>query len=178
MNSLEHQARAAGFTLVETVITISIVGIALLAISQALSFGLAHSSDGISQARTVNLAQAYFEEISAKRYSETTPAGGIPACSAATTACGPLGSDAGESRTTYDDIDDFDGLLDTPPRDALGNLRSGYESYSVSIAVRYLSPAEVSALGFDDPTDAKRISVQVTPPAQGPEEFVAVYGNF
>jgi len=167
-----------GFTLVEAVITIAIISVALLAISQALAFGLRHSSDGISHARTINLAQAYFEEISAKRYAETTPVGGVPACSPSTIACGSIGPEAGESRDTFDDVDDYDGLLDSPPRDALGNTRPAYESYSVAISVRYLSNTEVSATGADDVTDAKRVAVEVTAPGQEAQEFVAVYGNF
>lgn len=175
---MSRQSQQSGFTLVEAVITISIVSIALLAISQALSFGLQHSSDGMGQARTVNLAQAYFEEISAKRFAEATPPGGIPACSSVTTACGSIGSETGETRSTYDDIDDFDGLVDAPPRDAQGNPRPGYDSYSVAIAVRYVTASEVTDLGVDATTDAKRVSVQITPPARDTQEFVAIHGNF
>ena len=126
----------------------------------------------------MNLAESYFEEISAKRYAESTPSGGIPACSTATTPCGSIGSESGESRTSYDDIDDYDGLTESPPRDALGNLRPGYDSFSVSISVRYLSSAEVSDLGADDPTDAKRISLQISSPTGGVQDFVTIYGNF
>lgn len=168
----------SGFTLVETVIAISIVSIALLAISQSLAFGLQHSSDGISQARSLYLAQSYFEEIGAKRYSETTPLGGVPACSPATTACGGIGPEAGETRPDFDDIDDFDGLVDSPPRNAEDNPRAGYESYRVDISVRYLTASEVTSLGIDDTTDAKRVLVRVTPPARDPEDFVALHGNF
>lgn len=178
MNREVESPTANGFTLVETVITISIVSIALLAISQALSFGLQHSSDGISQARTVNLAQSYFEEISAKRYAEGTPVGGVPACSSTTTPCGAIGPESGESRTSYDDVDDYDGLLDQPPKDSQDTVRTGYESYQVAIDVRYLLSSEVSALGVDDTTDAKRVTVEVTPPGQGPQEFVTLFGNF
>lgn len=167
-----------GFTLVELVITISIMSIALLTISQSLAFGVQHSSDGISQSRTLHLAQAYLEEISAKRYSEATPSGGVPPCSPTTVACGSTGPEASELRTTFDDIDDYDGLIEQPPRDAQGNLRAGYESYRVAVTVRYLTAAEVTALGLDDTTDAKKVLVQVTPPAQTPQEFVSVYGNF
>ena len=159
-------------------VTIAIMSIALLAISQALAFGLQHSSDGISQARTLHLAEAYLEEISAKKFDHSTPPGGVPACSATTIACSSSGPETGESRTTYDDIDDFDGLIEQPPRDALGNIRAGYESYRVEIDVRFLSTAEFTAIGLDETTDAKRVSVQITPPAQDPQEFVALHGNF
>jgi len=178
VNLQTQQKPTKGFTLVEAVITIAIMSIALLAISQALAFGLKHSSDGISQARIVNLAQAYFEEISAKRFAEATPTGGVPACSGSTTPCGVIGPESGESRATYDDVDDFDGLLDSPPRDALGNVRAGYESYSVAIDVRYLLGAEVSATGADDTTDAKRVALEIQAPGQTPQKFVTVYGNF
>ena len=181
MNSIPTFAsheRDDGFTLVETVVAMSIVSIALLAINQSLAFGLQHSSDGISQARSLSLAQSYIEEISAKRYSESTPVGGVPACSSTTTPCGPLGPDSGEARPDFDDVDDFDGLVDAPPRDALNSIRSGYESYQAEISVRYLTAAEITLLGLDDTTDAKRLSIRITPPARDPEEFVALYGNF
>ena len=105
-----------GFPLVELVLTIVIISIAGVSIFAALSFNLRHQSDGLEYARTSALAQAYIEEIMAKKYDETTPTGGVPPCSPATTACTPSANfDEGETRLQFDDVDDYDGLDDLPP---------------------------------------------------------------
>lgn len=167
-----------GFTLVEAVLTMVILSIAALAMSQALGFAFVHSSDGLWQARTVALAEAYLEEAAARRYDEATPAGGVPACSPTTVACSTIGPDTGESRATYDDVDDYDGLSESPPQDAQGNVRTAFASYRVEMSVRYLTPGEVTALRLDATTDAKRISVTIVPPGRTSQTFTQLRGNF
>lgn len=167
-----------GFTLVEAVLTMVILSIAALAMSQALGFAFVHSSDGLWQARTVALAEAYLEEAAARRYDEAAPAGGVPPCSAATVSCSTIGPDAGETRGTFDDVDDYHGLSETPPLDAQGNVRTAFASYRVDMTVRYLTAAEVAALGVDDTTDAKHVSVTVVPPGRSPQTFSQLRANF
>ncbi len=167
-----------GFTLVEAVLSMVILSIAALSIGQTLGFAFVHSSDGLWQARTVALAEAYLEEVLARRYDEAAPPGGVPPCGPPATACSGIGPDAAESRATFDDVDDYHGLLETPPLDANGNARVGFESYSASITERYISAAEVTALGLDDPTDAKHIEVVITPPGRSEQRFSVIRGNY
>lgn len=155
-----------------------ILSIAALAMSQALGFAFVHSSDGLWQARTVALAEAYLEEAAARRYDEATPTGGVPPCSPTTTACSAIGPDAGESRALFDDVDDYDGLAEAPPQDAQGNPRTAFASYRIEMAVRYLTSGEVTALGLDATTDAKHISVTVIPPGRAAQTFTQLRGNF
>lgn len=170
--------RARGFTLVEAVLAMVILSIAALAMSQSLGFAFTHSSDGLWQARTVALAEAYLEEAAARRYDEATPPGGVPPCSAATIACTGIGPDAGETRATFDDVDDYHGLSEAPPLDAQGNIRTPFASYRVDMSVRYLTTTEVTALNLDDPTDAKHIAVTIVPPGRSPQTFTALRANF
>ncbi|MGI9328054.1 MAG: type IV pilus modification PilV family protein [Pseudomonadales bacterium] len=167
-----------GFTLVEAVLTMVILSIAALSMGQTLGFAFQHSSDGLWQAKTVALAEAYLEEILARRYDEAAPPGGVPPCSAATTACSAIGPDAGESRETFDDVDDYHGLAEAPPEDATGAARVGFDSYSAGISVRYLSVGEVGALGLDDATDGKHIEVTITPPGRSAQSFSVIRGNY
>ena len=176
---LANAHRAAGFTLVELVLTLLLISIAALGVGYTLSFGLGREADSLWQTKSVALAAAYFEEIEAKRYDETSPLGGVPPCSPSTTACSGAGAfNDGETRAQYDDVDDFNGLVDAPPRDAEGNVRTGYESYSVSVTVAYLAGAIATGLGLDGVTDAKRVEVAVTSPEGKVLRFAAVRANF
>src|SRR5699024_6397302 len=109
---------------------------------------------------------SYLDEILSKRFDEQSPANGIPPCwdgATSSTECteeSAFGPDAGESRETYDDVDDYHGLTEGqgyayPLRDALGIERQGYEGYRVEIQVRYLqSGAGEAEEGFGIGTTA------------------------
>ena len=166
-----------GVTLVELIVTMMLISIAVLAISNTLSFALSRQSDGMYQIKSIALAKAYLEEIGARRYDETTPVGGVPPCSPSTTACSALGND-GEARSQFDDVDDYDGLDESPPLDAQGNPRTGYPGYRVQISVAYANAAQIAAFNLDDATDAKLITVTVTPPGSSPVDFPVLRTNF
>ena len=161
------------------VLTIVIIAIAGVGISTALAFNLRHQADGFEYAKTAALAQAYMEEILAKRYDENTPLGGVPPCSPATTACSTVANfDDGESRAAFDDVDDYDNLDDLPPLNLDGTARTEYARFRVQVQVAYASAAQVTALGLTDPTDAKVITVTITPPAASPTSFSVTRTNF
>ena len=168
-----------GFTLVELVMTIVIIGVASVGITAALGFGLRHQSDGISYARSVTLAQAYMEDIMGKRYDENTPIGGVPACSPSTTPCSLAANfNDGESRHQFDDVDDFNGVDDSPPLNVDGTDRDAFARYRVQVNVAYANAAQISGFGLTDTTDAKIITVTVTSPGTNPLTFQAIRTNF
>lgn len=171
------ELRAGGFTLVELVVTMLIVSISVLAIGQALGFAFSHQSDTLWQARVVALAQSYADEIAARRYDEAAPVGGVPPCAPAAVPCSTLGND-GEPRAEFDDIDDYDGLDELPPRDQDGNPRVDYAGYRVQVAVAYLDAAQVAAFGLDDGSDAKLVTLTVTAPGETPMAFPLLRGNY
>lgn len=155
-----------------------LISIAALGISYVLGVGFRHQADALWQSKAVALGQAYHEEIASRRFDETTPVGGVPPCSPATVACSPaVGFNDGEARAEFDDVDDYNGILDSPPLDSLGNPRIGYDSFTVSVTVTYADPALAAALGLDDATDTKVVRVSVSNPA-GSLEFTALRGNY
>ncbi|MDH3640890.1 MAG: prepilin-type N-terminal cleavage/methylation domain-containing protein [Gammaproteobacteria bacterium] len=170
-------ARPSGFTLVELILTMMLISIAVLGITYALSFAFTHQSDGLWQAKSVALAESYIEEIMARRYDEVTPLGGVPPCAPATVACSAIGLD-GEVRAEFDDVDDYDGIDDLPPVDVNGNPRAEYAGFRVQVSVAYADVAQVAALGLDNTTDAKLVTVTVTPPGQSDMSFPIVRGNY
>lgn len=166
-----------GFTLVELVVTMVVISLAVVGISRALSFAFAHQSDGLWHAKSVALAEAYLEEIMARRYDEAAPVGGVPPCAPAAVPCSAPGSD-GEPRAEFDDVDDYHGLDELPPLDADGNPRAGYPGYRVQVSVAYADAAQVAAFGLDDSSDAKLIVVRVTPPNQATLSFPVLRTNY
>ena len=168
-----------GFTLIELIITMVIVSIAVLGVTYSLSFAFRHHSDGIWQAKSVALAQSYLDEIVARRYDEVSPPGGVPPCSPAADPCTPAGRfDDGETRAEYDDVDDYDGIDDSPPVDGEGVVRPNYDGYRIQVTVSYPNADRSAELGLDDPTDAKMITVAVSRPSGGTMRFTTVRSNF
>ena len=119
-----------GATLVELVMTIVIISVAIAGVVGAFGLITSRSADPLNQTRAVELAQLYMDEIITKKYDDNTPPGGVPKYSG---SCN-IGPDSGESRGTFDDVDDYDGLNDSPPSSAEGSL-TGFNDFTVAVAV-------------------------------------------
>jgi len=164
--------KQTGVTLVELVISIVILSIALVAVINVFSLNVGRSADPLWQNKTLKLAQLYLDEILAKPYDDATPLGGLPPV--ASPSCAGLGAEGGESRATYDDVDDYNGVNDMPPVSLIGALDASYASYRVSVTVT-CDGTTVSASGN---AHAKKVLVQVTPPGESSVAFSAYKGNY
>jgi MSHA pilin protein MshD len=167
----------AGFTLVELVIAISLIAITAVTLLQMTGRALSQQSDSMQSARIAALGEAYAAQILARRFDENAGPGGVPACSPATSACSSSFDD-GETRDAYDDVDDFDGLDESPPLDADGNALAGYAGYRVQVSVDYADAAMVTALGLDDPSDLKVVDITLTPPSGTARVLRVLRGNY
>lgn len=179
-----------GFTIVELVSTIVLLGFGLALFSNMLVLGLNESGNPFDDIRTTALAQAYLDEIMSRRYDENSHPSGTPTCfglgagnPCSTTANFGANMDPGENnRSKFDDVDDYHGLdegegaTDTILSDADDTARSGYDGFRVMVTVEYVG---------DDPpvnkdqTDAKLITVTViTPTNPAGTEFSTYKANF
>ena len=120
-----------GFTLIEmcmAVIVVGLVSIVLVSLSALLS----KSFTGVRiKNRANDLAIAAMEEIRCRKWDELT----APLKSAT------LGRDTGETlgvKTSFDDIDDFNGYIAAPPQYQDGTPMPGLAGYSVTVAVSYV----------------------------------------
>lgn len=167
MTSAQEQQ---GFSLVELIVSIVVIGLALASVASFLAFGAGRGADVLLEARAAALGQAYLDEILSRRFDERTNPSGRRPCTTlppganACTAEIDFGPDGGESRSSFDDVDDYHGLEEGdgaafPLRDAEGNTRSGYENFFVEIQVRYAGADDVLDLA---PVDAKHITVGVS----------------
>jgi MSHA pilin protein MshD len=153
-------------------ITIVIMSIALVAIASVISTSVSRSVDPLIQHKAVLLAQAYFDEILTKRFAENTPVGGVPADTSASVCT--VGSEPGESRRKYDDVDDYDSLDEMPPRLQTDINLNDYADYRVQVSVI----CSGLALGLASNADAKVVTLTVDPPVIASITFTAYRGNF
>ncbi len=150
-------SRHRGATLVELVISIVVVGVAVSGVMLAMNQTARHSANPVIHQQAVAIAEAYFEEIALLAFDEDA-------------ATGVMGSEvggpeAGETRATYDDVNDYDGHSDIGPRslDNPATVIAGLADYTVNVSV-----TNVGALGPAGAQvgagDALRIDVTVTHP--------------
>lgn len=180
-----------GFTLIEIVITIVILG-AVTGILVPFFNAIVHSPDPVIREQAISLGQAMMDEIMAKRWDENTPMGGGPlntdeSTRGATlaTPVANLGADAGEDRTTYDDVDDYRSIPEEVDNFADQNGKHfNLPGYRRKVTVDYI-PSSSGTITHDLPDisantntmDTKRVVVTITSPLGEVFRFVGVACN-
>ncbi len=147
--------RQSGATLIELVIAIVIISISVSAILMALSTSLARSADPMIRHQAVSIAEAYLEEIALKPFAD------------------PDGVDGEASRDLFDDVDDYNGLVDVGARDQFNVALADLDDYTVTVAV-----TASGALPSIASTDLFLISVTITHAAQIDFTISAYRANF
>jgi len=126
-----------GVTLIELIVFIVIVGVGLAGVLSALNVSVRGSADPLRPKQALAIAEGLLEEIMTKNYTD------------------PDGINTGETRATYDDIDDFRSADVTV--DLLGN------SYTVIGYTPSVTITDINDLGpVGTQVNAKRITVSVS----------------
>lgn len=114
---IAHRVRRCGFTLVEVMVSMSIMAIAGAAILLGVQSAVKTTDDIVEETIAAGIARQLLDEILGARYA--TPGGGPYDVSA-------MGPSAHEKlavgRMMYDDTDDYLSVQDEPPQDRWGNL--------------------------------------------------------
>ena len=140
-----------GLALVEAVLSIVVVSVMLVAALRtvgAARSGQARSTDGLTG---LNLAQDMMSEICDKAYTEPTE---VPVL------FGPEATEVTGGRTSYDDVDDYNGISNSPPRDRSNSPLSGMGQWMRSAEVAWVNPSDLSQVVLSE-TGVKRITVTV-----------------
>lgn len=141
--------------LLESLLTSVVIAVALTALSAALLMIIKSNSAGEASVVSAHLSQRMLEEIRLRRWDENTP---TPA--AFTSKRNAVGADPGETasdKRTFNDIDDFNGWAESPPKDPVMNPLAGFENYSTSVTVRYVDAGTLASTVSR--TDFKRVTV-------------------
>jgi MSHA pilin protein MshD len=105
-----------GATLVELIISIVIISIALVGILSVVNLSAQHSADPVVRQQAIAIAESYLEEILL-----------LPIVD-------PDGTNSGETRASFDNIADYDGLNNADATDQNNNTISGLENYTVTVS--------------------------------------------
>jgi MSHA pilin protein MshD len=183
-----HLSPDTGFSLIELIIIIVILGF-LTAIMVPFIQSFLRSPDPMFRQQAVALGQALMDEIVSKRWDENTAIGGGPLNTdessrgtTGATAVADLGADAGETRATYDDVDDYNGFSETTDfYDQTGAISITLNGFSRQAAVTYIASntttIDSSTAASATTTDTKMIVVSVTSPINETYTFVTVSCN-
>lgn len=148
-----------GFTLIETVMVIVLLGIIMPGIIFYFTQGVKDSATPQRRTTAIFLAESLMEEIKSRRWDENASINST--CSNATL---PLATEEA-TRNLYDDIDDFNSVSGvTPPRDSQGAALVGaeYQGFSQTVTVYYVNPAVSLDTDAGSRTCYKRIKVDIT----------------
>jgi MSHA pilin protein MshD len=145
MNDRRPRFSARGVTLVELIVAIVVIGVALAGVTLVFVRNINSSADPVIWHQATAIAEAYLEEILTKEYTD------------------PDGTNVGESRATYDDVMDYNGLNESPPRDQNGTAIAALAGYSVNVQVAAATLNDITAASGD----AVLVTVTVTMPTGG-----------
>ena len=197
MRVFSAQKKTAGFTLIELVLTIVILGFSAVIIIPFFS-AITHSPDPVLREKAIGLGQAMMDEITAKKWDENSPVGGGPICTGESnskvtrpslidacvtnaTPVADLDPDGTETRVNFNDVDDYNGINESDNFTDQNGETSVMIGFTRSVAVDYIVSNEASIDSSTSikgtATDTKRIIVTVTSPLGETFLLVAVSCN-
>jgi MSHA pilin protein MshD len=126
-----------GVTLIELILSMVIISIAVVGIFSVINLTVSHSADPVINYQAIATAESYLDEILLQSYSD------------------PDGSNAGETRASFDDVSDYNDLADVGAHNQQGTPISKLSRYNVSVAV-------TAPMALADGVSAKKITVTVS----------------
>lgn len=151
--------RRRGFTLIELIVAIVILGLVSTTLVHVIGESVRARMVARDRAVGIELARSLLEEILSQAFEDPDE------------ASGSFATEEG-SRSTFDDVDDYDGLHEAPPTDASGVAIAGAAQFARDVVVRNVLVADPDAPMSDGSTDLKRIEVIVV----GNDETLRLYG--
>ncbi len=149
-----HRARA--FTLIELLVTIVVIAVAATALLGVFSNMVRGSADPMLQQQAITIAEAYMEEILHKAYADPDVAE-------------TGSSEAGETRSSFNDVQDYNNLPDNQVRDQNNSPIPPLAAYSVTVAVNGAVLGGVNTMQID---------VTVSHPVTGAISLSAFRANY
>jgi MSHA pilin protein MshD len=142
------RAARSGFSLIEVAISSILVGSILVAAMSTVGAVLRFRSSTSDSARAALLATDLLAEIQNQTYSDPnqTPV---------------FGKESGETtRSQFDDVDDYDGWTESPPKNRSGTNLTGFTGWARSVSVvRAQRNSPMQTAGSDEGLKRIRITV-------------------
>ncbi len=161
------RTRTSGLSLIELTVAIVIVAIAAPPMTALIYNVMTQGTQTDKRTAASALAKGLMEEILSKAFEDPL------------LAPGSFGTEEG-TRADYDDIDDYDGLSQSPPADSLGSPLTQFSAFRSQVLVENVTPEDVNGLAAaDGSTNFKRVTVTVSwDNAAGLVRLVGLASNF
>jgi MSHA pilin protein MshD len=145
-----HISVRAGFSLFEVVGALLITTILITASTRAIAAAKMRERQTLDQINEVYLANELLNEIQLQAFSEPDEVASF----------GLEPGESGANRLLYDDIDDYDGLIESPPKRRDGSSWSTLANVTRSVKVDWISdlPPHTAATSG---TGLKRVEVTI-----------------
>lgn len=151
-----------GFSLAECAFSLLLTALVIVGALQATAMTQRMRLQVQTRAKGFELAQLLLTEIMQCSYVDP---GSSPT----------FGAESGESRSTFNDVDDYNNYVESPSvTDKSGNSLSGYSGWSRSVQINWVVPADPTGASSSTETGLKRIRVTATNLISG--DSVTLYG--
>ena len=173
--------RTHGFSLIELVLFIAILGIAVSGVLAAYDFAVRGSADPVVKKQALAIAESLLEEVQQMPFTfcdpddanASTATGSFVGVGGCATTVEALGPEAGETRysttTPFDNVNDYGsatsgspGFSMNPIRDIGNNIITGLEAYTATVTITALAANVLPGIPAGD---ALLISVGVVGPS-------------
>jgi len=144
---------SSGFTFVEVLIAILLVGLAIASL-MAANLAFTQANDAGTDLSTAEFLIEQIKELTAL-LPVVDPDGGTT-----------FGPETGENLAGYDDLDDFDGASFSPPINADRSPLNDYASFSQQVTVQNVSASDFEQVVADHSSYFVRVTVSVYQNAQ------------
>jgi len=132
--------RPRGFTLIELIVSIAVVAVAMAAILGVFSSVATRSAQSMVEMQAAQIASAYLNEVLLRSFAD------------------PDANPVEPSRGEFDDVGDYNGLVDVGVRDQYNQPVAGLDRYDVAVRV---STPPAGSLGAIAPSDMRLVTVTV-----------------
>ncbi len=138
------------FSMIEGVLSTVVVGVMMVAAVRVVAASRIMQYKNAARVQGCLLAESLLAEITTRPYED-----------ADAPIFGREPGEGGTTRAALDDVDDFHGWVENPPREEDGTPVPGLEGWAREVRVERVAPANLTGNAAAE-TGAKRITVKVT----------------
>ena len=146
-----RRTKREGFTLVEVLVAVAIVGIAVSALMVTIQSVTRANGAGQELTQAVYLAQAVRERVVLLPFRDPDPGD----------ADNPPGPDGSDPQFFVDDLDDLMDVTYSPPRNAAGAALLGMNDWAQQIVLEWKDPESLTTTVAPGNSDIIRVTVTI-----------------